>query len=1044
MLEPLRRFLSFTPASKKSKMLSLISLVTITAAIPFSLYLLSQQQDIRSRAQESPGARRNTEEQKYQGYVVELKKESLVGFREKGKKEGKSVSALESEARNHKKALEEEHEQAKADILKRLGQEPEISTRGIEGGGQIVLREYDTVFNGIALNISDEQKERIKESPFVKKIHPNYQVKALLNDSVPLINTNQAWLLGSPSGPVTGRGVNIAIIDTGVDYTHPDLGETRMDEREFSQITPNSLSSDLLSYDLDQNISLNNGRIAYPSGNKIKIYSFDTQTTTEVDLFTEGLKVRRLALKGDILVYYARDEEWNVALYFNNLATSEKRKIVDTHMLTSISIADGKIIYGRAEGRGFFPANIYIYDILSAQEIPITNTENIDYIPKVWEDLIVWPVPASQCYDKAVVYDMNTNQHRDIVPPDIGPILDFKDNKILYVACSRERFDRGWKTYYLYDLGTGAARQLSYSPSPVGVGSLDNTLRSFDHGIYALVGYKSKGAIEEGIIYFSKNASASKIVAYDQELNRYVQINLLKNSGYFEAEGRRVCFVDRDYHIYCHVYSPSNSYTQPEIFNEKVVGGYNFIYNEEDPYDDNGHGTHVAAIAASNGNPKGVAPGAKVVAYKVLNSRGSGFISDVVAALERAVQTRLDNNPSDDIDVINMSLGRDCFPKYDFVCGPDDWMSYVVDRTVDAGIVVVIAAGNIGSEPVAITSPGTARKAITVGAVNKQRQIADFSSRGPITIFWGEDSSLSGRPDEIVIKPDIVAPGVGICAAKASSAPRYGRECIDDNHVSLRGTSMAAPHVAGVAALLKQGNPLWSPEDIKTAIKSNALNPGENLYQDPGTYGSGLVDARAAFSQSPSPGSTSTPSFSIYLSVKLPGIGDGDRENRSPLRRERIVYVTLRDADGRIIKTARGIINFDGTNYIGAVDLGNIYSESRSESRAAGGGDSGGGANVYSITVKLDNSLSGLVSSSPIEIRPGITTDLPPITLTTGDVNNDNVINISDFVGLRRCFFKNKESPEWPTCQTSDFNEDGRISVTDYSRLVTNFGRRGE
>lgn len=1027
MLESLKRFLSFTPASKKSKMLSLISLITLTATIPFSLYLLQQQQDIRSRAQEvSSENRRNTEEPKYQGYVVELKKEPVVAFREKKKKEGESISALESETRDHKRALQEEHEQAKADILQRLGVEPEISARGIQDGGQVILREYDTVFNGIALDISDEQKEKIKESPFVKNISPNYQVKAFLNDSVPLVNANQVWSLGSISGPVTGKDVNVAIIDTGVDYTHPDLGETRITERVFDQITPNPITPFTNSqYTLDQVISLNNNRVAYLSGNKIYIYYFSTQNTAEVSLFAENLTPQRLVLRDNILVYVGVDENAGGALYLANLTTGEERKIVDADEMSLVSIIDGKVVYGRNDGDD--PSvNVYIYDITSGRETVVTNQRGYIYFPKASGNKVVWPVSGKRCYDKAVVYDINTGQSQDIFPPDIGPILDFKDNRILYVACSKERFDRGWKTFYLYDIETRVRTRLFYDlPQEVGVGNV----MSQEHGGFGMWSWISKGGIGEGVVYFAKDVNTNKIIAYDQELNRYVQVNLLRISGDFEVEGRRVCFMASDDQIYCHTYNPSDSYSlPPTIFNQKVVGGYNFVGNENDPYDDNGHGTHVAAIAASSGNLKGVAPEAKIVAYKVLNRYGYGSTSDIVAALERAVQSRLDNNPSNDIDVVNMSLGRGCGGWYDWWCGPDDWMSRAVDNTVDAGIVVAVSAGNSGPDPQTIGSPGTARKAITVGAVDKNRQIADFSSRGPVPVFRSNEANST--PYEVVVKPDIVAPGVGICAAKANSFS-YRSECIDSNHVSLNGTSMAAPHIAGVAALLKQKNPLWSPEEIKAAIKGSAVNLGENLYQDTNIYGSGLVDALAAASRPPaSPALTPTgpTRSSIYISIKVPGIGNGARENKNPMRRERIVYVWIRNDDGRIIKTVRGAVNFDGTNYIGSVDLdlGYKYSDS------------------YYITVKLDNSLAKQVSSSPVEIRPGITADLPTVTSMMGDINNDNVINISDFGELRRCFFKNTQSPEWSTCQTSDLNEDGRISITDYSRLVANFGRRGE
>ncbi|MCK5234119.1 MAG: S8 family serine peptidase, partial [Candidatus Aenigmarchaeota archaeon] len=133
---------------------------------------------------------------------------------------------------------------------------------------------------------------------------------------------------------------------------------------------------------------------------------------------------------------------------------------------------------------------------------------------------------------------------------------------------------------------------------------------------------------------------------------------------------------------------------------EKVIGGYDFVNDDNDPMDDNGHGTHVAGTAAGNGSLKGVAPDAKLLAYKVLDAYGSGSSSDVIAGIEQAV--------NDSADVISLSLGSSG--------NPDDPASVAVDNAVDAGVVVVVAAGNSGPYAQTIMSPGTARNAITVGA----------------------------------------------------------------------------------------------------------------------------------------------------------------------------------------------------------------------------------------------------------------------------------------------------------------------------------------
>ncbi|MBK8051566.1 MAG: S8 family serine peptidase [Anaerolineales bacterium] len=213
-------------------------------------------------------------------------------------------------------------------------------------------------------------------------------------------------------------------------------------------------------------------------------------------------------------------------------------------------------------------------------------------------------------------------------------------------------------------------------------------------------------------------------------------------------------------------------------------------------------GTHVAGIVAASGAITGVAPSANLWGFKVLSAGGYGYDSTVIAGVERAADLDGDPLTVDPADVANMSLGG--------FGDPDDPMSQAVDAAVNAGVVMAVAAGNWGPTAGSISSPGTARNAITVAASDKQDLIARFSSRGPIEGF------------ESVLKPDITAPGVAI----TSTIP-------GQKYDAYSGTSMAAPHVAGAAALIKQLHLVGPPPDQRQPDEYRArsrrvdLSPGQ-------------------------------------------------------------------------------------------------------------------------------------------------------------------------------------------------------------------------
>ncbi|MGW6565153.1 S8 family serine peptidase [Streptomyces sp. NPDC054975] len=249
---------------------------------------------------------------------------------------------------------------------------------------------------------------------------------------------------------------------------------------------------------------------------------------------------------------------------------------------------------------------------------------------------------------------------------------------------------------------------------------------------------------------------------------------------------------------------------------DRVGASKSFIEGQE-VADRDGHGTHVASTvggsgAGSGGVEKGVAPGADLAVGKVLSDEGSGSESQVIAGMEWAAK---------DIDakIVSMSLGS-----REPSDGTDPMAQAVNTLTAETGALFVIAAGNSGA-PGSIGSPGAADSALTIGAVDSADLPAYFTSQGP-------------RHGDFALKPDLSAPGVGILAARSQLAPGSGL------YASMSGTSMATPHIAGVAALLAEKHPDWTGEQLKNALMSSSKTLTDSSY----ALGAGRVDVAAAIS----------------------------------------------------------------------------------------------------------------------------------------------------------------------------------------------------
>lgn len=281
----------------------------------------------------------------------------------------------------------------------------------------------------------------------------------------------------------------------------------------------------------------------------------------------------------------------------------------------------------------------------------------------------------------------------------------------------------------------------------------------------------------------------------------------------------------------------------------RIVYSESFVPGDTSTNDAFGHGTHVAGIVAGNGHDSqsgyaeqylGIAPNANIINLRVLDGNGAGTDSQVIAAIQRAIQLRSTYN----IRVINLSLGRPIFESY-----TQDPLCQAAEAAWQAGIVVVVAAGNTARSNVGgisgygtIQAPGNDPNVITVGATNTNGTptrlddtIASYSSKGPTLI-------------DHIVKPDLVAPGnhiVSLLAPGSSMAANYPtltlspstpliacalgalglNVCTSDSspkYLSLSGTSMATPVVSAAAALMIQKDPTLTPDTIKARMMKTA------------------------------------------------------------------------------------------------------------------------------------------------------------------------------------------------------------------------------
>lgn len=278
----------------------------------------------------------------------------------------------------------------------------------------------------------------------------------------------------------------------------------------------------------------------------------------------------------------------------------------------------------------------------------------------------------------------------------------------------------------------------------------------------------------------------------------------LKKTGF---TGKKITIAILDTGVYPHqdLIYPTN----------RIIAWADFINYRNSPYDDNGHGTHVAGIIAGNGASSfgkycGMAPQANLAVIKVLDKNGNGSLSAIIEGIDWCIKNKAEFN----IKVINLSFGAVAQDSY-----RTDLLCRATSFAWNNGIIVCTAAGNDGPEAGTINTPGINPKVITVGNLDHRR-----------TIIFDDDSvhptSSRGPTRDKIKKPDLLAPGTNIISLRPGGGYR-----------SLTGTSMAASLVSGSIALILEKNPRLRPDQVKRMLLKNS----RKIAQAPNEQETGAV-----------------------------------------------------------------------------------------------------------------------------------------------------------------------------------------------------------
>ncbi len=295
-----------------------------------------------------------------------------------------------------------------------------------------------------------------------------------------------------------------------------------------------------------------------------------------------------------------------------------------------------------------------------------------------------------------------------------------------------------------------------------------------------------------------------QVFLMDQGANTQVFANSLEQTNNLTGRGIKIAVLDTGY-----------NYLHPELASS-YLGGWDFYNNDEDPIDDNGHGTHVAGLITADGlnnGARGVAPGTGILVAKIFSADGQGYFSDVVRAVYWIVDGPDETfGTADDFNVSAMSMSIGTSAPFSYLSGNCD---SVLPELTDClryarehGVLSIVAAGN--SNGSGVSMPGCITYSTTIGAVDGANNLTFFSGRGDMV--------------------ELVAPGWNLFSTY-----------LGGSYINLSGTSMSTPVVSGVVALLKEAFPYATPDDVETALFRGAQDLGQSGRDT--QYGYGLVRA---------------------------------------------------------------------------------------------------------------------------------------------------------------------------------------------------------